>query len=435
MTMKRLFIGIVAVLALLIVGAVAIVWQPEIDRIDGQIAAAQPSVIAHGYDLAQLGNCANCHTAEGGAAYAGGRPLATPFGTIYAVNISPDPETGIGSWSEAAFLRAMRNGVNREGAYLYPAFPYTHFTKMSDADIGALYAFLRSVPAVRAEPPANDLPFPFNIRALMAGWNLLFLDKGPLLPVSGQDDEWNRGRYLVEGVTHCGACHTPRNIVGAEKSSAGLTGAEIDGWYAPPLNGDRARVWTTPQLVAYLSTGFSRTHGAAAGSMGETVVNLAKVPPADISAIATYISSLTSGGGATIAPLAIVDNDVAGDMAAAADLWVGACAGCHEPSAATAQGRTNPSYGVALSTGYAVQSQKPLNVVRTIVDGVDDYRDMGGPYMPGFGNSLTADQITSLTRYVRARFSNNEAWADVGDTVQQALGENGAAGDHEGDAR
>jgi nicotinate dehydrogenase subunit B len=293
---------------------------------------------------------------------------------------------------------------------------------MTDIDIGAVYAYLRSVPAIRSEALDNSLPFPFNIRALMAGWNLLFLDDGPLEAVDGQSEEWNRGRYLVDGVAHCSACHTPRNQVGAEISSAALAGAEINGWYAPALEGEGARGWTKPQLATYLSTGFSRAHGAAAGPMGETVANLAKVAPADISAIATYVSSLTDDSAATIS---VVDNDVPDDLAAAHDLWVGACASCHEPSASTKLGGTNPSYGVALSTGYAVHSPQPLNVVRTIVSGVDFYRDMGGPYMPGFEDSLTAGQIADLTRYVRARFADGAAWDDVGDTVQKALGEQG----------
>lgn len=419
MTTKRLSFAIVGILGLLAIAAFAIVWQPQLDEVDTSgVAVADQTQISRGYDLAQLGNCQSCHTVEGGEPYAGGRPLATPFGTIYAVNITPDRETGIGTWSQEAFSRAMRKGVDREGAYLYPAFPYTHFTKMSDADIEAIYAYLRSVPAIRSEPHENTLPFPFNIRALMAGWNLLFLDAGQLEPVAAQSEEWNRGRYLFDSVAHCSACHTPRNQLGAEKSSATLAGAEINGWYAPALGGEGARGWTMEQLTTYLSTGFSRAHGAAAGPMGETVANLAKVAPADISAIATYVSSLTDDSAATIA---VVDNAVPNDLKGAHDLWLGACASCHEPSTATRLGRTNPSYGVALSTGYAVHSQNSLNVVRTIVDGIDTYRDMGGPYMPSFQASLTADQITELTRYVRARFSDSPAWDNVNATVQNAL--------------
>ncbi|MEB8388452.1 c-type cytochrome [Rhodobacteraceae bacterium KMM 6894] len=421
MTLKRLSLFLIALVLLATVAAFAITWQPELAEVNDQdVKVADQSQIARGYNLAQLGNCQSCHTAEGGEPYAGGRAMATPFGTIFSVNITPDSETGIGTWSREAFSRAMRKGVNREGAHLYPAFPYTHFTKMTDADIGAVYAYLRSVPAVKREAPDSDLPFPFNIRVLMAGWNLLFLDDGPLEPVEGQDDDWNRGRYLVDSVAHCSACHTPRNAVGAEKSSAELAGAEIDGWYAPALAGEGARGWSKPQLATYLSTGFSRAHGAAAGPMGETVANLSNVVPADISAIATYVSSLTDDSAETIS---VVDNGVPNDLAEAHAIWVGACASCHEPSAAAGQGGANPSYGVALSTGYAVHSPHPFNTIRTIVGGVDFYRDSGGPYMPGFEASLTADQIAELARYVRARFSDEAAWSDVGGAVQNALGE------------
>ncbi|WP_099827108.1 c-type cytochrome [Oceaniglobus indicus] len=421
MTMKRALIAVVGVGLLVALVAVVIAWQPELDKVDaGRVTDADQSEIARGYDLAQLGNCESCHTAADGEPYAGGRAMATPFGTIYSVNITPDSETGIGTWSLEAFARSMREGVDREGGYLYPAFPYTHFTKMSDADIAAVHAYLRSIPAVRHEAPENDLPFPFNIRLLMAGWNLLFLDEGPLDPVDGQGEDWNHGRYLVESVAHCGACHTPRNAVGAEQSDAALAGAEIDGWYAPALAGDGARGWSAPQLATYLTTGFSRAHGAAAGPMGETVGNLSKVPPKDIAAIATYVASLTDDDAG---PIAVVDNGVPDDLAPTHALWVGACAGCHEPAAGSGPGDTNPSYGIALSTGYAVHSPRPLNAVRTIVDGVDHYRDMGGPYMPAFGGSLTADQIADVTRYVRARFSDAGAWSDVDDTVQTALGQ------------
>jgi len=417
MTYRRIGLVSLAVLIALIIIAFAFIWRPELTATaEGAEPAYGKDEIARGYALAQLGNCESCHTAEDGAAYAGGRPLDTPFGTIFAVNITPDRETGIGKWSPEAFTRAMRKGVDREGAHLYPAFPYTSFTKIDDGDISALYAYLRTVPAVENEAPENALPFPFNIRALMAGWNLLFLDAGPVKAVSGESDDWNTGRYLVEGVTHCGACHTPRNALGAEKSSDSLAGAEIDGWYAPPLAGDGARSWNKPQLAAYLSAGFSRDHGAAAGPMGETVTNLSKVSPADVTAIATYVASLTDD---TSPAFGAIDNGVPDDLAATHALWVGACASCHE----AADGRANPSYGVPLSVGFAVRGDKPLNAARTIVGGIDAYRDRGGPYMPAFGGTLTAEQITDLTQYVRARFSDGAAWEGVGDTVEQALSE------------
>ena len=151
-------------------------------------------------------------------------PLPTPFGTIFSTNITPDAETGIGTWSEVAFARSMREGVDREGRYLYPAFPYDHFTHGTDDDIRAIYAFLMSRPAIRSAAPTNDLVFPLNFRHLVAGWNILFLDRGPLQPDASKSAEWNRGRYLADGLGHCGACHTPRNVLGAEKKGSVFAG-------------------------------------------------------------------------------------------------------------------------------------------------------------------------------------------------------------------
>lgn len=428
MAKRRIWLATLVVVIVLAAAAIAITWQSELDpRPESADTSFDEDEVARGYALAQLGNCASCHTAEGGEPYSGGRPMATPFGTIYAVNITPDREAGIGKWTLEAFTRSMREGVNREGAYLYPAFPYTHFTHVTDEDISALYAYLRSVPAVENTAPENDLPFPFNIRTLMAGWNLLFLDKGPLKPVSEQSDEWNEGRYLVEGITHCGACHTPRNTLGAEKSSEALAGAEINGWLAPPLKGDDARSWTEAQMAAYLSSGFSRAHGAAAGPMGETVVNLAKVPRPAIAAIANYVSSLTIDGEFDAE---IIDNGAPEDQADTHALWTGACATCHENPNASAGDGVNPSYAVSLSLGGAVHSDRPYNAVRTIVDGIDNYRDMGGPYMPAFGGALSESQIADLANYVRARFSDAAAWSDVAGAVKDALGET-----NEGDAQ
>ncbi|PVA10952.1 cytochrome C [Pelagivirga sediminicola] len=433
MTHRRLWFSGFAVLLILIAIAFAIVWRPAIDEIrEGSAPQVDAAQIARGYELAQLGNCESCHTAENGAAYAGGRKMETPFGAIYAVNITPDRAHGIGAWGPDAFARSMRDGVSRDGTHLYPAFPYTHFTKLTDSDMSALYAYLRSVPAVAESAPENELPFPFNIRALMAGWNLLFLDKDQITPVQGEDDDWNRGRYLVEGLAHCGACHTPRNAVGAEKSAAFLAGAEINGWYAPPLAGAEAGPWNTEQMEAYLANGFSRAHGAAAGPMGETVGNLAQAPRADITAMATYVASLTEGAAEE---LAAIDNGVPEDMDAAHTLWTGACADCHRNPVRDQGGALNPSYGVPLSTGAAVRSSKPINTLRTIAGGIDAYRDVGGPYMPAFEDSLTSAQIADLARYVRARFSDQAPWEDLQERAQDILGQVDPDENREGDAQ
>ena len=253
--------------------------------------------------------------------------MPTPFGTVYATNITPDPDTGIGQWSEAAFRRAMRDGIDRAGHHLYPVLPYPHFTRASDDDIAAMYAFLMTRTAVHATPPPNELPFPLNHRFLLAGWNLLFLSPGPWHPDPAHDATWNRGDYLVEAIGHCGACHTPHNALGAEKASQALAGGEAEDWYAPPLQAasPATQPWTQDALANYLRTGFDAHHGAAAGPM---------------TAVTEELASCTAGRyrrDGSLCRLADAQDRPrtrrgacrgSGDPHAAA-LFSGACGGCH----------------------------------------------------------------------------------------------------------
>ncbi|MFL6790230.1 MAG: cytochrome c, partial [Bradyrhizobium sp.] len=229
-----------AIAVVLIVGAAAafaIVWRPTIAAIEPPAPRTfDAALVKHGRDLAAIGNCNDCHTIRGGKNFAGGLPVPTPFGTIYSSNITPDRESGIGQWSEAAFRRAMRDGVNREGRHLYPTFPYDHFTNVSDEDDRALYAFLMTRQPVRAGARENQLSFPFNQRPLIAGWKLLFLRRDGYQADATKSAEWNRGAYLVAGLAHCGACHTPRNALGAERVTAQFSGGDVDNWLAYALN-------------------------------------------------------------------------------------------------------------------------------------------------------------------------------------------------------
>ncbi len=219
---KATRIGLWASGSLVALAAIALgyAWQPAIAPLEGTPGPFSAEQIARGERLAALGDCAVCHTREGGPRNAGGRALPTPFGTIYSSNLTPDRASGIGGWSYPAFERAMRHGVARDGSYLYPAFPYTAFTRTRDEDLKALYAYLMSQPAVHSETPANQLPFPFDQRQLMAGWNLLFLEPGAYRDEPTRNQQWNRGAYLAEGLGHCSACHSPRNALGAEKSGS-----------------------------------------------------------------------------------------------------------------------------------------------------------------------------------------------------------------------
>ena len=333
-------VGSVVILLLLAAIALALLAsRPALPPISAVIPP-DPGVVQRGAALAALGDCIVCHTASQGRPLAGGRPLATPFGTVYATNITPDPDTGIGHWSEAAFSRAMRDGIDREGHHLYPAFPYDHFRKAADADLAAIYAYLMTRDPVQAEAPPNELVFPLDFRPLLVIWKWLFLDEAGFRGDPAQSAEWNRGAYLVEGLGHCGACHTPRNVLGAVKNDQPFAGGEAEGWHAPALGAATPAPvrWNVDALTTYLRTGDAPGHDAAAGPMLPVVRNLALVPDADVRAIATYIASL-SGNAGTGEPIALpAPTDDKPVTAAASDpsaeagraVYASACAGCHE---------------------------------------------------------------------------------------------------------
>mgnify|MGYP003647788202 CR=1 FL=1 len=393
------------------------------------VAPPNPSVysaetLERGRLLAALGDCAVCHTAPDGTTNAGGRAIETPFGTIYSTNITPDAETGIGAWSYPAFARAMREGVSRDGRHLYPAFPYTSFAKTSEADLQALYAHLMAEPPVRAETPQTTLAVPFNIRALMAGWNALFHKAQPFAPDPAQSAAWNRGAYLVEGLGHCSACHSPRNALGAEKRGAAhLAGGFVDGWQAPALGRTSAAPvpWSEDALYAYLRTGRSAEHGAAAGPMAPVVAGLAELPDADIRAMAVYLASnARSPGGASVRNedataqaahlVAASESDIRPATSPAARLYDGACAVCHRSGA---QGALFNA-GTPLALTSAINAERPDNLIQVILSGVEPAKSGTHSAMPGFAETFTDQQIAGLVRYVRSQFARSSpAWQDV----------------------
>jgi mono/diheme cytochrome c family protein len=417
MRSSKITLGILLVLILLIGAAFAWSWRPSIAPTSANEGMrADRQTVAHGAALAAIGNCNDCHTTDGGHPFAGGRPIPTPFGTIFASNITPDADTGIGKWSEAAFLRAMRTGVDRQGRQLYPAFPYDHFTKTTDIDIHALYAFLMSQAAVRNEIPANKLAFPFNVRPIVAGWKVLFLREKPLENDDSKSADWNRGRYLVEGLGHCGSCHTPRNALGAERAHSAYAGGTAEGWTAPPLNSSMvaAHKWTADQLSEYLSTGWHRQHGAAAGPMADVAKNLSQASAHDVHAIAVYIASLSGDGAGSTAP-APTDHPPPNAPAEVVAIYMGACANCHNNP-----GDVGPSKALPLSLSAAVQQPGSANAVRVILHGIESYRSAGGPYMPAFDGMLTDKQIVAVAEYVRARYTNHPQWTDVQEQISTA---------------
>ncbi|VWB10784.1 putative cytochrome c [Burkholderia lata] len=384
---------------------------------DGAMWSA--ATLERGRLVALAGDCAVCHTAPGGATNAGGLALDTPFGTIYTTNLTPDPETGIGTWSYPAFARAMREGISRDGTHLYPAFPYTAFAKLSEPDLLALYAYLMSQPPVKHVPPKTKLPFPLDQRRLVAGWNWLFHDTRPFAPDPSRSAMWNRGKYLVDGAGHCGACHTPRNALGAEKGGfAYLSGGEAEGWVAPPLVASPATPvpWTEGALFDYLRTGFSAQHGVAAGPMAPVVAGLASLPEADVQAIAHYLASLSPPVDAAAAADAAARQARGAEAVATLGLESGrrafdaACAVCHAESGGVGHFGVRPLMGLNTSVSQAA----PDNLLRVLHHGIDQPATGELGYMPGFGDAFDDRQMAELAAYIRARYAPGQpAWRNL----------------------
>lgn len=375
-------------------------------------------IVEKGRVLAAAGYCATCHTEKGGAAYAGNYALATGFGTIYATNITPDVETGIGAWSAEAFRRAMHDGVDRDGAHLFPAFPFDHFTKMSDDDVDAIYAYLMtSVKPVANVTKTNTIPFPLNLRFLQAGWKLLFVDFGRYVPDPAKSAEWNRGAYLVEGITHCGACHTPRNVLGAEKASQPYAGAAIDEWIAPPLTAKNpsAVPWTATEFAHYLKTGSGLYHGVAAGPMSPVVhAGIAELPDNDLKAIGVYLGDVVGAPDSNPADNPLVQASLkAGrpDPAYRKDLgerlYATACASCHYNAKELVSGRPD------LAINSATRLDAPDNLIHVILDGMTADAGIKGVVMPAFRHALSDDQVAAIAAYLRANRADLAPWPDL----------------------
>src|SRR5260370_2561926 len=293
----RIALGFLGLCVLGALGFLALAWRSSLAPTDPPAATNFPAeLIAKGEALAGAGYCATCHTVKGGATYAGGDGMQPQFGVIYSTNITPDPETGIGRWSREAFTRAMHEGVSRDGSHLFPAFPFDHCTKVTDEDVKALYAYFMTRPPVRATAQSNTVPFPLNIRLLQEGWKILFFRSGRYQPEASKSAEWNRGAYLAQGLSHCGACHTPRNLLAAEKTADAYPAATIDNWIAPPLTDANPSPvpWTEDELFSYLRNGVAPLHGVTARPMSPVVhAGLSAVPDSDIRAVAEHFADLT----------------------------------------------------------------------------------------------------------------------------------------------
>lgn len=411
---RRFVIRLLWILGIAVVGFVVYAWRSSIPPVDAPAAESfTAQSVQRGAQLAALGDCATCHTAPGGETFAGGRAVLTPFGTIYSTNITPDPTTGIGRWSQAAFQRAMREGVDREGEHLYPAFPYDHFTLVNDADGAALYAFIMTRQPVQARTPENQLPFPLNVRFILAGWKLLFFHEGPYEQDSAHDEQWNRGAYLANGIGHCGACHTPRNSFGAEIGTQHFGGGEAEGWHAYAINSDSKSLeaWNARDLHMFLSRGWHDRHGNAHGPMAPVSQNLASVPDSDVKAIAAYVASMMDKREQPTGKPAVAD-EPSNDTGAA--IYTVACANCHDGS------RPLPFGGVKLMLSTAVTGESATNLINVVLEGLHPPAGSVGAIMPGFASTLTDGQLESLVAYIRTNLGAKPPWTGVETTVREA---------------
>ena len=359
--------------------------------------------------VAVTANCVSCHTRAGGEPFAGGLALQTPLGTLHTTNITPDADTGIGRWSLGDFQRAMRRGIAADGSYLFPAFPYTAYTRMSDAEIADLYAYLRRLAPVRYTPPENDALL--GVRWPMMAWNALFLQEGPYQPDPAQTPEWTRGAYLVQGPGHCGACHTPRNLLLAEDDTRALQGGVVTGevapglqraWFAVNLRNVKhgLATWTPKDVGMYFAKGYSM-RGASFGPMNEVITNsLSQLHPEDQRAIATYLRSLEGA-------------EYAGPVVSAAEADAGAgiykehCAECHQ-----ANGRGNFLKAPALAGNAVVQGESPASLINVILHGpalAESLRYGAWEEMPAFGKKLGDDRAAALANYLRGSWGNRAA--------------------------
>ena len=367
--------------------------------------AADPSedAIEHGKALVIAGDCTGCHTNDPAKPFAGGKRIDTPFGAIYSPNITPDRDTGIGSWSEADFYNALRFGVAPEGSRYYPAFPYPNFSKLTREDILAIRAYLSTLAPVANKAPPPQLAFPLNFRVVMRAWNFLFFRPGILEPDQGKGTDWNRGRYLVEGLGHCGACHTPKNMLGADKRGRRYAGGRVDGYFAPRLDGaarSGLQSWSLEDLTEYLQSGRNaKSH--AGGLMAEVVVNsTSKMSDTDVKAIAVYLKSLPPGPAEPAGP---APTDA--ELKVGKEVYSHNCIACHE-----VDGSSSPRVYPPLNGNALLQSADPASTLRVILDGAQTVTTPRAPNtgsMPAYAKQLSDQQIADVANYIRNSWGNS----------------------------
>lgn len=400
---------VAAGLTALVCAVAGLVWvdnfHDDVDVSVPNLAPATAEQVTRGAYLARAGNCAACHTTRGGAPYTGGRGIETPFGTVFASNLTPDAQTGLGQWTPAQFWRALHHGRSRDGRLLYPAFPYASTTLITRTDSDALFAYLRSLPPVARAAPPHALRWPFNTQAALAVWRTLYFSPGEFQPDPAQPAAWNRGAYLVRGLGHCAACHSARNALGATRDSLDLAGGLIpmQNWYAPSLATPAeagVAAWPDAEVVRLLRTGVS-ARGSAAGPMADVVLGSTQyLDDADLFAIATYLKTLDTG--VPTAPAA-TPPPRASD-AAAARLYEHHCADCHGT-----RGEGIPGAYPALAGNRAVTMASHVNLVQIVLHGGFAPATQGNPRpfgMPPFVLTLSEQEIAAVLTYIRTRWGN-----------------------------
>jgi mono/diheme cytochrome c family protein len=373
-------------------------------------AAASPALIERGRYLAFAGNCGACHTTAGGAPFAGGLAFETPFGKVYSANITPDPDTGIGGWTSGQFLQSLRKGLRANDQHLYPVFPYPALTKITDEDAAALFAFLKSVPAVRYDVPKNEMSWPFGQRWLLGAWNAMFFDEGPYRPDTGKSAEWNRGAYLVTGPAHCSACHSPRNLLGAERAAKAMTGGTyrddsaggvMRPWSAPNLTSASSGLgsWSVEEIAAYLKAG-TNSYTTTFGPMNTVILkSTMHLSDADLRAMAVYLKGLPPNEGDFGAP---AKSDV---LQAGETLYNVNCGTCHQPD-----GMGADDAGPRLAGSLVTQATDPASLVNSILYGVDVPNPAPGGHqwrpMEAYGDKLSDEEVAALASYLRSAWNN-----------------------------
>jgi mono/diheme cytochrome c family protein len=375
----------------------------------GRAADQDAALVKRGEYLARAGDCIACHTNPGGPLFAGGLPMPTPFGTLYSTNITPDKETGIGEWTADQFYSLMHTGRRPDGGLIYPAMPFGSYTKVTREDADAIFAYLRSVPAIHLPNRPNDLNFPYNNRSLILGWRTLFFVEGEYQPDPSKSAQWNRGAYLVQGLGHCTMCHSPINALGGTSESRAFEGGLIpmQQWYAPSLTSNKEAglgEWSIKDITDLLGTGVSE-RGAVYGPMAEVVYDsLQYLTDEDLQAMAVYLKSLGQGNPADTSGAALPVAESSLLMALGKTVYDARCASCHGPA-----GAGMPPQYPPLAGNQSIQMESAVNPIRMVLNGGLPPATLGNPQpygMPPFAQILSDDEVAAVVTYIRSAWGN-----------------------------